>query len=100
MVKPPDVTADMRIVPFPNSALALAVVGIRNTRLEAPTLSAVTTVLAALAVSVTVPTAFERPANRSRMPCASRCGFVSVIAGTFPAMARPSSYRSRRNRRT
>jgi hypothetical protein len=61
-VKPPEVTADMRMVPFPNSAEALAVVGLKKTRELAPTLSAVTAVLAALAVSVTVPTALLRPA--------------------------------------
>jgi hypothetical protein len=85
---------------LPNSAEAFAVVGLRKTRLEAPTFKAVTAVLAALAVSVTVPTALLRPANRSRMLCTKRGSEVSVIAGTFPAMARPSSYRRRRNRRT
>ena len=49
----------MYIVPFFHSAAALAVAGKHSTVEPDPQLSAVTVVLAAFAVSVNVPTAFE-----------------------------------------
>jgi hypothetical protein len=64
-VNDPFVTALTYIVPFPTSAAALAVIGVRigvEPAAIEPVCVGVTVVLAALAVSVTVPLAFDLPA--------------------------------------
>src|SRR5262245_44809881 len=60
-VNDPFATVPIYMVPLPISAAALAVFGNASTLEPAPQVGAVTTVLAALAVSVNVPTAFDRP---------------------------------------
>jgi hypothetical protein len=61
-VKLPLATADKYMVPFPNSAAALAVVGIGITVDPVAQFASVTVVDAAPVVSVKDPTALERPA--------------------------------------
>jgi hypothetical protein len=55
-------TALTYIVPLPTSAAALAVVGVKMGVEPAAQFAVVTVVVAELVVSVTVPTAFDRPA--------------------------------------
>src|SRR5258708_30649180 len=69
------------MVPLPSSAAAWAVSGESSTTLPAPQFFAVTTVLAAFATSVTVPTALERP-------CASWLIAVATLRGSFSSGAR------------
>jgi hypothetical protein len=65
IVNEPFATALMYIVPLPTSAAAFAVVGTRIGVDPAAQFAVVTVVVAAETVSVTVPTALDRPAASS-----------------------------------
>jgi hypothetical protein len=82
IVNDPFVTALTYIVPFPTSAAALAEAGVRIGVEPRAQFAVVTVVVAEPVASVTLPTAFDRPAARCCRASTIFFRSVSVIPGT------------------
>src|SRR5262245_23873537 len=85
-VNEPFATVPMYMVPLPSSAAAFVVFGNASTLAPAPQVGAVTTVLAAPAVSVNAPTAFERPSASWRTARTMRARSRSSAESVGPLM--------------
>lgn len=85
IVNVPDPTDVMRT--FAVATAAFDVLGERKISELGPIFGAVTVVVVVFSVSVTDPTAFERPSNNSRIALTNRSGFVSESVGMEPAIS-------------
>src|SRR5262245_43254928 len=85
-VNEPFATVPMYMVRWPISVAAFAVFGNASTLAPAPQVGAVTTVLAAPAVSVNAPTAFERPSASWRTARTMRARSRSSAESVGPLM--------------